>query len=242
MDARAGEFDIYQTDAGYAAVTNPVRRKILEALAERERELPDFVRLTAKSKSTLSNLHVKELLQQGLVEERPHPTDARRKIYRLKGRRIGSSDVPIDQLRGAVKHYVSLSPLAHTIPLPAVVGILVAGARAASAEALRAQGRALGRTAAPLFTTTGPRDALTAIAGFWEREALARAGRIDLDRLELEVEVAEGYVAEEKGLEGVGAVLGGFLEGVLGARLAIEGAVAVKTRGERRVILALPKA
>ena len=80
----ASEFDIYQSDRGYAAVTSPVRRQILVALAEKDRDLSDLVRITRKSKPTLSNLHVRELLTQGLVEELPHPTDARRKLYRLR--------------------------------------------------------------------------------------------------------------------------------------------------------------
>src|SRR5437763_14553384 len=114
--AAAHEFDIYQTPAGYAAVTNPVRRQILSALAEKDLDLPALMKVTGRSKPTLSNLHVRELLHQKLVEERPHPRDSRRKLYRLIGRKIGSSDVPIEQLRGAVKQY-AVGAMAHAVPL-----------------------------------------------------------------------------------------------------------------------------
>lgn len=230
------DFDIYQTASGYVAVTNPVRRKILDALADRDRELPDLVKVTGRSKPTLSNLHVRELLAQHLIEEMPHPTDARRKVYRIAARRIGRSNVPLDQLRGAVKHYVSLSPLAYALPIGAVLDVLAAGhAGAATRETLRAQGAALGEAASHLFTATGARDALTAIAGFWEREGIAKPARVDFERLELEVELSDARPAEATAI-----VLGALLEGVLRARLGIEGAVTTRVKG-KRATLTLPK-
>jgi len=239
--APENEFDIYQTEAGYAAVTNPVRRQILAALQERDQELPDLVKLTGKSKPTLSNLHMKELLSQKLIEELPHPTDSRRKVYRIKGRRIGSSNVPLDQLRGAVKQYVSLSPLAYSVPLPTVLTVLAAGG-AAGKEGLRSQGVALGAASAHLFTPTGPRDLLTGLGAFLERENIVRVGKIDLDRLELEVEVAERFAGTPGDLDVSGVLLAGFLQGVLKARLGIGGGVSVKGAAGRRLTLALPSA
>ncbi len=233
------EFDIYQADAGYVAVTSPIRRRILDALAARDLELTDLVRATKRSKSTLSNLHVRELLRQGLVEELPHATDSRRKVYRLRGRRIGSSSVPIDQLRHAVRHYVSLSPLAHSLPLADVLDVLRAGHGARGA--LRAQAEALGGTVAHLFTTTGPRDLLTGVAGFWEREGLARVGKIDLDRLEIEVEVPERAAASRAALDATAIVLAGVLTGIARSRLAIAGATTSRAIGERRIALSLPR-
>ncbi|HVL47715.1 MAG TPA: winged helix-turn-helix domain-containing protein [Candidatus Thermoplasmatota archaeon] len=206
------EFDIYQGERGTVAVTNETRRRILEALAESDRELPDLVRMTGKSKPTLSNLHVRELLAQGLIEERPHPTDARRKVYRAKGRRIGRSTVPIEELRGAVRNYVATSPLAFAVPFKGLVEILAAG-RATAAAIRRAQGRRLAEHLGPLLPIAGPRDLLTAVAALWEREGVARTGRIDLDRLEIAVDldaaVPAGAAAE---------VLAGLIEGIATVR------------------------
>ena len=232
------DFDIYQTAAGYTAVTNPVRRQILDALSQQDRELPDLVKLTGKSKPTLSNLHVRELLEKGLVEEMPHPTDARRKVYRIAARRIGRSNVPLEQLRGAVKHYVSLSPLAYAVPFPAVLEVLAAGwgAGAAARDAVRKQAQRLGESASQLFTTTSPRDVMTAVAGFWEREGVARTARMDFDRMEFEVELT----GSEQGAEAMGSILAGVLEGVLRSRLGVEGAVGAKAKG-RKVVLSFPK-
>lgn len=237
--SKGRDFDIYQAETGYVAVTNPVRRRILHALAERELELPELVRITRRSKPTLSNLHVRELLQQKLVEELPHPTDARRKVYRLKGRRIGSSDVPIDQLRSAVKQYVALSPLVHALPLTSVVGVLLAGG--AGKDVLRAQGVALGAAVAHVFSATGPRDLLTAVAGFLEREGVARVGKIDLDRLQIEVEAAEQLATGKAALDALAAVLAGVLEGTTRARLGESGGADGRSLGNRRLLLALPR-
>lgn len=230
------EFDIYQSESGYVAVTNPVRRQILAALIESDQELPDLVKLTGKAKPTLSNLHVRELLQQNLVQELPHPTDSRRKVYRLKGRRIGQSNVPLEALRGAVKQYVTTSPNVFTLPLPRVLEVLVL-AGGAPREALVAQGRALGEACAHAVAVAGPRDLLTAVAAFWEREEVARAGRIDLDHLELEVEVQERFCGTRVSQEAVGAVFGGFLQGVAKGRVGIDAVPADRWVSDRRLVL-----
>lgn len=230
------DFDIYQTAAGYTAVTNPVRRKIMDALSERDRELPDLVRITGKSKPTLSNLHVRELLEKGLVEELPHPTDARRKVYRIAARRIGRSNVPLEQLRGAVKHYVSLSPLAYAVPFPVVLDVLAAGHSAGARDAVRRQAQALGESASQLLATSSPRDAMTAVAGFWEREGVAKTTRMDFERMEFEVELA----SSEAGGDAMATILGGVVEGVLRSRLGLEGAVGAKAKG-KRVTLTFPR-
>lgn len=85
-------FDLYRTADGYAVVTNDVRRRILRALAEEELGLPAIVEVTGRSKPTLSAVHMQALIGAGLVEERSHPTDGRRKIYTLAARRLASTE------------------------------------------------------------------------------------------------------------------------------------------------------
>ena len=233
------DFDIYQTSAGYSAVTNEVRRKILEALSQKDLELGDLVRVTGKSKPTLSTLHVRELLEQRLIEENAHPTDARRKTYHLIARRIGSSNVPLEQLRGAVKHYVSLSPLAYAIPFPTVLEVLAADP-AGDAKTLRKQGRVLGEKASSLFTTTSARDILTALAGFWERENVARTVRLDFDKLEAEVQLNDALTG--KSTEAVAAVFAGLIEGIAATHLKTKLDVTAKGTKTGRVTLTVKTA
>ena len=110
-------FTIYGTPKGYHAVTNPVRQRILRELEAGERTLTELVELTGKAKSTLSAVHLRDLLQHGLVEERVHTEDSRVKLYRLSSRRIGNSSIPVEDLRDAVRAYVSSSQGSLALPL-----------------------------------------------------------------------------------------------------------------------------
>lgn len=85
-------FDLYRTADGYAVVTNDVRRRILRALAEEELGLPGIVEVTGRSKPTLSAVHMRALVDDGLVEVRAHPTDGRRKIYTLAAHHLASTE------------------------------------------------------------------------------------------------------------------------------------------------------
>src|SRR5439155_15478102 len=185
------------------------RRQILSALAEKDLDLPALMKVTGRSKPTLSNLHVRELLDRKLVEERPHPRDSRRKLYRLIGRKIGSSDVPIEQLRGVVKQYAVGAMAAHAIPLADVLDIITT--EGVGKDAAQRMGRALGTRLAALFPERGLRDLSAAVAAFWEREGLARLRRVDLDRDEMEVEL--GPRAPEGREEAMAELLGGVLAG-----------------------------
>lgn len=205
-----GAFDIYQTDAGYAAVTNPVQRQILDALRKGERQLADLVKATGRSKPTLSSLHMRELLARELVEERSHPTDSRRKVYRLRATRIGSSDIPVAQLRDAVQHYVGLSPLAARLPLKAMVEALGAVPAGADAKAVWAQAHRLGRLASGSLRVGSARDVWMRLSGFLEAEGVAQPARIDLEAGVLELRLGPPL----RGSAAAAAVLGGFAEGV----------------------------
>ncbi|MHB1261547.1 MAG: winged helix-turn-helix domain-containing protein [Thermoplasmatota archaeon] len=206
-----GAFDIYQTDAGYAAVTNPVQRQILDALRGRELQLPDLVKVTGRSKPTLSSLHMKELLSRELIEERGHPTDSRRKVYRLKAAKIGSSDIPVAQLRDAVQHYVSLSPLAARLPLKAIVEALCAAPAGTDPKVVWSQAHRLGTLAAGSLKVASVRDLWMRLAGFLEAEEVAQPVRIDLERGVLELRNG----AALKGNPTLApALLGGLVEGV----------------------------
>lgn len=237
--AEGENFEIYQSDSGYVAVTNPVRRQILDALSKQPLELPDLMKITGKAKPTLSNIHMRELIGQNLVEELPHPTDQRKKVFRLKATRIGSSNVPIDQLRGAVKHYVSLSPLAYAVPLASVLDVLVAHGAKSSKETLRMQGAKLGEVTAKLLTTSSLRDLLTSVATFWERENVARAGKIDLDHLEIEVTLAENLAQNKGTSESAATVLAAFLEGVASAKLGERPRASARLLAEGRISIGL---
>lgn len=229
------EFDIYETDDGHVAVTNAVRRQILAALAKKDRQLPELVKLTKKAKPTLSSVHMRELLGAKLVEELAHPTDKRKKIYRLKAKLIGTSNLPVEQLRAAVRGYASAAMPTRALAI-ALEAIAAAPASAADAT-LRAQSRRLGELAAHHLQAPAGRDRVTALATFLEREGLARPLRLDLEAGSLELEA-------EKPLDAHGArvplLLGAMVEGLLAQSGSAEARVKATTTGARRFALTLP--
>ncbi|HVL47852.1 MAG TPA: winged helix-turn-helix domain-containing protein [Candidatus Thermoplasmatota archaeon] len=235
----AEHFDIYQSGAGFRAVTNEVRRRILDLLVERERQLPELVELTGKAKPTLSSVHMRALIEDGLVEEVPHPHDARKKIYRIAARKIGSWNGPdaepprrLRELsRGTSGLRVGRALAAMTVPEAEGATTLV-----------HAQARALGEETADTLASGTLRDVLAAVASFWEREHLAIVPKIDLDGPLIEIALDEGF-ARERDEPLVAKALAGFLEGVLSAKGVYEGhAEPTAAAGDRRYELRLAPA
>lgn len=244
----SSDFDIYQTESGYVAVTNEVRRQILTALAKRDRQLPELVKLTRKAKPTLSSVHMKELLAQNLVEELHHPTDKRKKIYRLKARRVGSSSLPVDQLRSAVRQYAAGSlapgpagqdagPAAAPPALALAVDAIADAPPEADVEVLRRQARRLGTLSAAWVQGGSARELVMGVAAFLEREGVARPLRMDLEALTLEAELAPG-LAPGAPAERLVQVVGALAEGACaGKGVAVAPEAASVAGAARRFVL-----
>ena len=230
------DFDIYQTDGGYVAVTNEVRRAILGALAKKDRMLPDLVKLTKKAKPTLSSVHMRELLSQKLVEELPHPTDKRKKIYRLKGRRIGTSSLPVEQLRSVVKQYAGASGRGGVF---AALDAIAAAPASTPDATLRAQARRLGALHAAQVAATSARECVTSLAGFLEREGLARPLRLDLEaaHLDLALEKQADVDIDETRLA---LLVAGLCDGLVSPHLGDDARSKVANLHGRRFTLQLP--
>lgn len=230
------DFDIYQTDSGYVAVTNNVRRAILLALAKKDRQLPELVKLTRKAKPTLSSVHMRDLIASRLVDELPHPSDRRKKIYRLRGKRIGSSNLPVGELRTAVKSYVAGARNVH-LPLAASLEAIAAAPPSASDATLRAQARRLGELASESLPPGDARASVGAMAALFEREGLARPLKLDLEGLALEVEIAKPFAQDAAR----GALLlAGLTEGLLAPRAGVDARARGSLLSGARVALHLP--
>lgn len=231
-------FDIYEAGDTYMAVTNEVRRQILAALEDGDRQLPDLVDLTERSKSTLSSIHVRELIEQGLVEEQPHPDDSRKKVYRLAGRKIGSSNVPLEQLREAVKEYVSVAPEAARFPLSVTFDALAAAPDDTEEESLATQARRLGTLVGQLLETSEGRELLIEISHVLEQEGLAEPVRLDMEGRNTLVLRRGDSAPRGSSIERVALLVGGFVEGIL-ADEAGKRAVSVDVEGEDQFLLSV---
>lgn len=212
MSPGTGQFDIYQAPGGVTAVTSPVQRQILAALAEGDLQLPELMAVTGKAKSTLSSVHMKELLNRELVVELPHPTDNRRKVYRLNAAPLGSSEVSVDTLRSAVAAYARNAVPQQGVPLAEVVGVLAAGGTTA---ALRAQARALGARYAGRLETTGAREFASSFARFVEEEHLAHHLQLDFEGLSFRCRPGDAAAGIPGGV--LAEILAGLAEGAAAA-------------------------
>lgn len=199
-------FDIYHTSAGYVTVSNEVQRRILAAVAEREASFMGLVEASGRSKPTVS-LQVKELVGNGLLEEKGSPDDRRRRFYRLVGTRIGSSDLPVPDLRHAVKDYVQKSS-EPSVGLPLLLEALASAD--ASATTCWKQAAAVGRVLAPQMELGLEGGPWMRLARFLEKAGLAKTLRIDVEGKRLECEVGTGLRGPVASLA---AAVGGLVDG-----------------------------
>jgi predicted hydrocarbon binding protein len=82
------QFTIFATDNGIEVIESPVKSLILSELMKRELRFQDIVRITGKSKSTVSK-HLSDLRMAGLIVERPDPADRRIKVFSINSRYLG---------------------------------------------------------------------------------------------------------------------------------------------------------
>jgi len=216
--ARGEGFAIYAAAGGYVAVTSPVRQRILAALEERDRTLTELVALTGKAKSTLSAVHLRELRRGGLVLEQAHARDSRVKVYRLAARRIGSSSVPLADLRDAVRTYVSSPQGGLALPLASIVQAFEQLPRLKPDEQrwVGLAGERMGSLAAAHLTSQAPEAALRELAAVWRDNALGKQAKPRPKASGLDVTHAAG--AHPGGARC--AFLRGFLQGALTTRCA----------------------
>jgi len=102
------QFDIYATSDGVRQFSNPTKRDILRRLQNGELTLTQLRRLTGRAQSTLS-VHMRDLVEEGLVACRPHPKDGRVKVFYLTAKPIGTSAFPEKQFRCTIRERVKES-------------------------------------------------------------------------------------------------------------------------------------
>lgn len=79
----------------FAALADPTRERIVEALAKRERTAGEIVELFSLTQPAISR-HLRILREAGLVTVRP---DAQRRVYRLDPRPLREIDRWLDRYR-----------------------------------------------------------------------------------------------------------------------------------------------
>jgi len=80
--------ELFATTQGVKAIKSPVRVKILSMLREGDLSFEELVKFSGRAKSTVSS-HLKSLSQEGIINSRVDPYDARKKIFFLQSEYIG---------------------------------------------------------------------------------------------------------------------------------------------------------
>lgn len=150
----------YDVAGSDVVIENPVQQRILAELAHGDRQLQDLVEATGKSKSALSGVYMKELLGLGIVVERPHPDDSRRKIFRLNARPATATAT------------TSQYSLADTLCVLALGG-----------DAMQEQARALGRLTNPVLRAGDAPRFASLFGRFAEDEGLAQHLQLDFEAI-----------------------------------------------------------
>jgi predicted hydrocarbon binding protein len=82
------QIELFSTSEGIYAINSPVRVKILSVLRKGELSFDQIVELTGKAKSTVS-VHLKRMTDEGIIDSRIDPKDARKKIFFIKSEYLG---------------------------------------------------------------------------------------------------------------------------------------------------------
>lgn len=85
--------EIFSTDNGILTIKSPVKKEILSLLNDGEKTGREIREELNRAKSTIS-VHLSDLEELGLIEERPCPSDKRKKIFSLCANPFGKSQIP----------------------------------------------------------------------------------------------------------------------------------------------------
>lgn len=82
------QIELFATPKGVYAIDSPVRVKILSMLRKNELNFDQIVALSGRAKSTIS-VHLKKLVDEGIIDSKPDPEDARKKIFFINSEYLG---------------------------------------------------------------------------------------------------------------------------------------------------------
>ncbi len=166
--------EIYSGKKGVIFVTGETKKMMIRLLQEGEISEERLVRELGKARSTIS-VHLSDLKDMGLVEERHSTRDARKKIFVLSAKLIGGSEHPykdryyelLNNLReSSGSPYSFLKGLFHIIRY----GLISQGLDVQ--PALKEIGREAGITLSPLFRSSDIEGLLGEISDFWSENGL----------------------------------------------------------------------
>ncbi|MGM0510361.1 MAG: V4R domain-containing protein [Thermoplasmatota archaeon] len=166
--------EIYSTTEGAVIIKSEVKNEIIHLLLKSDMTLNGISEELDKAKSTVS-VHLSDLKDLGVIEEKTDPSDSRKKIFLLNSKPLGGSQIPyekhykeiLENLREAENDkYGFLKSLFHLIRF----GLISFGLDIH--PALREIGRDAGRSIAKDFESDEIDGLLEEISTFWDKNGL----------------------------------------------------------------------
>ena len=102
------QIELFSTSEGIYAINSPVRVKILSMLRKGELNFDQLVELSGKAKSTVS-VHLKRMVDEGIIGSKTDPNDARKKIFFIKSEYLGKlsgKKVVTENIEEYVSNYI----------------------------------------------------------------------------------------------------------------------------------------
>ncbi len=217
--------EIYSGKRGAVFVTGDTKKMIMHSLQEGEKTENELVKELGRARSTIS-VHLSDLKDMGLVEERQSSQDARKKIFYLSANLIGGSEYPYkEQYNVLLKNlreasgapYSFLKGLFHIIRY----GLISQGLDVQ--PALKEIGIDAGITLSKLFDSSDMHELLKEISDFWSVNGLGEVKVLSKDTILVKdcfdcggiPKVDETLCTLDEGL------LEGIIRGVLGIKVKI---------------------
>jgi predicted hydrocarbon binding protein/DNA-binding HxlR family transcriptional regulator len=209
------QVELFSTPKGLYVVDSPIRIKILNLLREKERKFDEIVDLSGKAKSTISE-HLKKLYEEGIVDSKIDPEDARKKIFSLKSEYLGElsrEKLFKEDLKKYVQSYLESdgSPFEFFRLLFQTMRVSLISQGISVDPILHEAGFQVGETLYPSLKAPDDQKFLENIAQFWDSHQL---GRVELKSTDpLVINVYDCF--ECKGLPYMGKTACAFDSGLL---------------------------
>lgn len=185
------QIELFSTPDGLYVIDSPIRIKILSLLREKERKFDEIVDLSGKAKSTISE-HLKKLSDEGVIDSRPDPQDARKKIFSIKSEYLGElsrEKLFKEDLKKYVQTYLESdgSPFEFFRLLFQTIRVSLIRQGINVDPVLHEAGVSVGETLYPSLESAQDEEFLKNIARFWETHQLGRVEVKSVDPLVINV-------------------------------------------------------
>ncbi len=194
MDQNQGhkdQIELFSTSHGLYVIDSPIRIKILSLLREKERKFDEIVELSGKAKSTISE-HLKKLSEEGIIDSRVDPEDARKKIFFIESEYLGKlsrEKLFKEDMRKYVYSYLESdgSPFEFFRLLFQTIRVSLISQGISIDPILHEAGITVGETLYPSLENTQDDQFIENIARFWQTHQLGRVKVKSLDPLIINV-------------------------------------------------------